>query len=439
MKITEIIIIAFLLLCACSDNIVKKEKISDLAELNLKGSVKKVIEYENKKEKQNGVYSTITFNTLGNIEEKTNIENYSNRLERYTYWDNEVLKSIDMYVNDKLIKQLIYNESGKLVEERSISQDYKTGENVIAYANKYTYNIDGTEAFGQKEGEEFPFVKYVYDKAGSIISEIAMDGNEVDFEKPKGYKYDKRGNIIEEDFYYIKKTDNINNKNVLEEKKTYKYNEQNLLIESNFYVNKARPENPKDPNSNIIWELESIWLRVLTYDNYNNLIQSTTNDHTPTTYRYLYDMNGNWIYRSSGTNDNAIEREIEYYIAEKNLDEVRKKQSPIIAQLVGSWKLIGEKENDKNIDCSNKQCSLIFTDISPDGKECELEERYGDEVSISNFSITDTCLIMTLLVAGENSGYEYKIKSISADKLIISLTSRTEKEIEHEYTFGKIN
>lgn len=447
MRKIALIVLFPLFLGACSDTIVKKEKVNDLTELGLKGPVKSVIEYESKNDQRSSNYTVMTFNEKGNLTEKRRCtklyrDSETCKIERYSYWDNGKLKEINKLDNQKLEIQLIHDQEGRLTEERHITQNYKTGENSIQYAYLYTYDENGNLATKQKQGEQFPSIKYICDNAGNVINEIQMEGDHIFMEVKTDYKYDKKGNIIEECPHFKIPKDNEPNDErtgLAEYKYTYKYDDNNLLIESDFYVNKPNIEDPNDRNSNVNWKLQPDRHTLYTYDKNGNQLQMQINNDQPLEYRYLYDTNGNWILNGLKSEPgNYKERAIEYFVSEEEQNAIRAKQDPLVAKLIGCWELTGEKISDKVIDCSKKQHSLTFFDVSANGTACEVKEILGDYNQTSTYAVSpDKKIIMCLAVANNEVDDEYTIKNITDNELIISFMDYLPDKVEHEFVFSK--
>lgn len=447
MRITGWMLLLPLLLGACSDNIVKKEKVNDLTELGLKGPVKSVTEYESKKDQRTNHYTVMTFNEKGNLTEKRQCsklyrDSETCKIERYTYWENNKLKEVNKFYNEKLEKQFIYNESGQMIEERQITQNYKTGENSIQYAYLFTYDKNGNLATMQQQGEQYPSTKYICDQAGNVTNRIEMEGEKIFREVRTDYKYDKKGNIIEQcpHFNIIKDEEANDERTGLPEYKyTYKYDDNGLLTESDFFVSKANIKDPNNRNSEVSWNLTLNRHNTYTYNEHGDQLQIQTPDREPVVFRYLYDTKGNWtLCGLKSEPHNYKERKIEYFVSEEELNTILSKQDPMVNKLAGSWILTAEKIGDKEIDCSSTQCILSFSGVSSNGTECELIEKFGNNTRTSTFGFSDSkSLIMSLSVANNEMDDAYTVKEITANKLVISFADYLPDKVEHEFTFQK--
>lgn len=110
--------------------------------------------------------------------------------------------------------------------------------------------------------------------------------------------------------------------------------------------------------------------------------------------------------------------------------------------LAGKWKLILEKKGSEIIDCSDKKCTITFSKNGTDDQQCEIEEKFGDELNISSFIISDNKLnYFYLSASGYDSTHEYTVKLLTIKTLVISFidNATSANTFEHEFTFNKIS
>ena len=216
---------------------------NDLIKLKLKGKVKSITltkTYVNPKYKHLNSKETILFNKKGVKIEKKSLE-------------YEVKKEYDEQGN--MIEENTYSKDGLLISKNKY--DYDEKRNIIEFNCIIDVNMD----YKNK-------VTYKYDDRGNMIEEISDFDN---FTKST-YQYDERGNKVEE-----KKQHSPTNS--WDEKIIYKYDERGNVIEESWYKSD-----------------ESL-------------------DHK-ITYKYIYDIKGNWINQKeikNGIVDIIIKRVILYY------------------------------------------------------------------------------------------------------------------------------
>lgn len=259
------------------------EKKNDLTDMNLRGDVKSVQEFEydvvvdefGKVKKGKLLQSTKkVFNKKGRLEE----------LDVFDMDGDTVQKIVSIYDdNGMLSKRLIYDDLGKLSFISVFAHDEK-GRQTEAM------QVDGDDQFLQKEVTE-------YNDDNMIETSILYNKNNEQIKK-EVRQMDKKG-LPKEVKIYNEKRELVNFR-----KETYNENEQ--LVSFDVYASD---------------EQTVVLSAALTYDKGGNLIKQEAIDETgdsflPENYKYEFDPKLNWIVavRYVGVDAKTLsERVIEYY------------------------------------------------------------------------------------------------------------------------------
>lgn len=259
------------------------EKKNDLTDMNLKGDVKSVQEFEY--EVAVDEFGKVKKGKL--LQSSKKIFNKKGRLEEVDVFDMDgdtVQKMLSVY-DDKgmLSKRLVYDDLGRLSFISVFAHDEK-GRQTEAM------QVDGDDQFLQKEVTE-------YNDDNMIETSILYNKNNEQIKK-EVRQMDKKGLPKEVKIY--------NEKRELVNFRKEKYNENEQLVAFDVYASD---------------EQTIVLSAVLTYDKGGNLIKQEAIDETgdsflPENYKYEFDPKLNWIIavRYVGVDAKTfLERVIEYY------------------------------------------------------------------------------------------------------------------------------
>jgi hypothetical protein len=195
---------------------------------------------------------------------------------------------------------VLFNEEGNTIEHNIYGLDGSLDW-------KYTYKYDdkGNKIEENRHYPDGPGGKttYKYDYKGNMIEENEYTASEKWWSK-NTYKYDNEGNIIESGSYY--KSDSI-----LYQITIYQYDNEGNLIEENEY----------DSTGTYVYPYRQ---KTYKYDDAGNVIEkryygfdnNLQPDWIVAKYAYEFDEKNNWIRKTEFVNEipkYIIEREIEYY------------------------------------------------------------------------------------------------------------------------------
>ena len=195
----------------------------------------------------------------------------------------------------------IYDEKGNNIEQREYSD-------AINVAMKIS-----------EKGAPWSRTLFKYNNDGSIAEKIYDNYYYQDHETTTySYKYNERGNVIEENQVEINK--HLDNEEIsIKTKTTYKYDYKGNLIESEWKVDDSDSYgyHKYDSKGNLIEYKNRDDKYVYKYDNKGDLIECV-NPNLDGTYEYKYDKKGNWIEKityegETKTPTRITERTIEYY------------------------------------------------------------------------------------------------------------------------------
>lgn len=259
------------------------EKKNDLTDMNLKGDVKSVQEFEY--EVAVDEFGKVKKGKL--LQSSKKIFNKKGRLEEVDVFDMDgdtVQKMLSVYDDKgKLSKRLVYDDLGRLSFISVFAHDEK-GRQTEAM------QVDGDDQFLQKEVTE-------YNDDNMIETSILYNKNNEQIKK-EVRQMDKKGLPKEVKIY--------NEKRELVNFRKEKYNENEQLVAFDVYASD---------------EQTIVLSAVLTYDKGGNLIKQEAIDETgdsflPENYKYEFDPKLNWIVavRYVGVDAKTfLERVIEYY------------------------------------------------------------------------------------------------------------------------------
>lgn len=260
--IKKVLTIVLAMFCLISSKINAQK--NDLTKMNLKGKVKliketpyKAVEKSGKIVKEKIDHELTYFNTIITFNEKGNI------IERRLW-------SIDGRIENKTIYK--YDEKGKLLEYDKLKPNGDLYEKFTCELDEKG-NLVKLDVSNADRSSERRIYTYKYDKKGNIIEEKNYDDGFYMIKTT--YKYDKKGNKIEQN--------NFDSNGNFNSKSTYKYNEKGNKIEWNFF------------------DSQGYFFR-------------------RQVYKYTYDKHDNWTQKIEYEDENGvkkpttiIERTIEYY------------------------------------------------------------------------------------------------------------------------------
>ena len=192
-----------------------------------------------------------------------------------------------------------YNSKGNNVEILTFAGDKETAKEEYQY-NLKNEKIEGRTIFFQDDGKEIFGGKeiYKYDDKGNLIEQIGYSSNGDETTRSL-FVYDQKNNKVEEASY---------KQNTLEEKRFFKYNNENRKIKELVNLPNSKYELvfyfQYDNNGN---ELSSEG--VLNMNLENRILRKDS-------YKYIYDDKGNWIEKiiyENGIAKFIIKRIFEYY------------------------------------------------------------------------------------------------------------------------------
>lgn len=220
----------------------------------------------------------------------------------------------------------IFNDAGYIVEDKSFGYaEDPTRKNIYIYDDKNRLIEQKRENFDQQFkswwGESFRHV-YKYDEKGNRIEEALYDiYNQKGIYSVEKYAYDNKGNMIEMNEY--------NSDGNLEKKIKYSYDNKGNKIEENEYNQDGKPESrwryKYDSFGNQIeassfdFEKDKFNFTITRrFDKQGNEVESSDDGYNSNkdNYEYEYDNNKNWIksvYYRDGKLHSITERTIEYY------------------------------------------------------------------------------------------------------------------------------
>ena len=287
------------------------QAINDLSEQKLTGKVKSLTEYSYEVKKIHGKQQNVLIGKNG-----YNYNEQGNKSIEYTYNPDGTLDAKSVF---------IYDEKGILIEEDSYNPDGSSG-----FTNTYKYdrrgNITSIKLY-DTYGSLFVRTASDYDNNNNETEEINYtqilenDRHKDIVLNKTTWRYDDKGNMIEERYYerdttmtrhtFYKYDENGNKveqskwESGITLKTTYKYNSDGNPIEETQY----------DAGNYIALKI------ITTYDDKGNETQERFYDRdnnlqTQTIFQLSYDKNGNWIRKTQLDNDKIIVitvREIAYY------------------------------------------------------------------------------------------------------------------------------
>jgi len=258
---------------------------NDLTKENLKGKVRRVIENSYDTEEKFG--EVIKTDQYGQKEFYFNEQGYFlQKKERFNYPDY-------FSYNTETFK---YDQQENIIEKRFESNNSMFGES----SHKYTYKYDkkGNKIEENRynyKGELEDKVVYKYDSSGNKIEKNNYN-SKGELRSKETYKYDNKGNEIEENWY--------NSEGELEDKVVYKYDSSANKIEESGYNSKG--------------ELEGKVVYI--YDNRGNKIEENwynSEGELRSKETYKYDNKGNEIEHRVYNSDNTLSSEWTYKYDEK--------------------------------------------------------------------------------------------------------------------------
>jgi YD repeat-containing protein len=231
------------------------------------------------------------------------------------------------YAMDSGFSKKLYNDQGRLIEEIGYQADSTLSDRFCRKYDDKGNEIEYTEFFNNREnwyegpGATFRYkqdsgiIKKEYDDTGNLIKKSLINmHNSADANYT--FKYDKNGNMIEEDVYYNRDSSSIKTT-------TYKYDDKGKRIEE-----KKLPQNGSggykitfkyDDKGNLVEEAscknkEVKYKYEYKYDDMNKKIEETINyGHAfGVKYSYTYDKDGNKIEEVKYSKSNEPETKTEY-------------------------------------------------------------------------------------------------------------------------------
>lgn len=191
---------------SCSSSFEKK---NDLTESNLKGRVKQITELVN-----NQVKDSLASDETDPTEEKT---------------EYDVMRVLDFYPNGLLKNLRLITEDGTTIQKYEYDKDSLLSQvlqfadgRLVAY-DLYTYDDQRrkqTRVIKDTADKTLVSIKYKYDRKGNLIEELTEYPG-MDLSSVLQYKYDRKGRRIEK-----QETRNSVNSDIVEK---YEYNAQNDL------------------------------------------------------------------------------------------------------------------------------------------------------------------------------------------------------------------
>lgn len=188
-----------------------------------------------------------------------------------------------------------YDAQGRL-----ISKDYQSSGDMETYSDVFSYDTQGRLISETSYSMTFPTIfTFEYDAKGRLTGKKVSDLNNA-LSHREDYVYDDAGNVIKESRY--------NSSNKLEYYTLYKYDKNNNQIESATYkpdkTLTSKTERTYNSKNQCIKSYEkygdsSPTTSTYTYDDHGNYIVDETFEHntkrtTRTNHTYVYDAVGNW-------------------------------------------------------------------------------------------------------------------------------------------------
>ena len=218
---------------------------------------------------------------------------------------------------DKLI---LLNPEGNVVEKSLFESNGNLKEKILYKYDSKGYLIE--QQMLKSDGNLNIKISYENNEKGNPTSEdwYNVDGS---LKSKNVYKYDEAGNKIESNWYNADGSLFIKNVSVYDGKgneiSTDDYNSTGILTSKSIF---QHDENGNETERKYnVFETKMMLNFNSSYDNKNNKIQETRSENNVVyynyTFKYIYDVNNNWISKIAFQNGVLpkfiIERKIEYY------------------------------------------------------------------------------------------------------------------------------
>jgi hypothetical protein len=276
----------------------KKRQENGLTMMNLKGKVMSVTYLNYKTNRKTGeIYKdSLTMKSIAKFDEK------GNKIEEYSYKNGTdlIFQHTSKYDDRNNVIEETLTEPGFLHPSASDSGKTKEGSVLVKVTYENTYDAEGhiTKLKVSQDGKPWYYDTYKYDEKGNRIEQKHYQPGDT-LNKTENYKYDEKGNRIEQEWF--------NGQNEMAGKYVNAYNENSQLTETTFF----NQQNKLD------------WKESKEYDEYGNKTKDINYGKDgkktyETTIKYSdFDKTGNWqqcvYFNNENESESGVLRTIDYY------------------------------------------------------------------------------------------------------------------------------